>query len=91
LDKERQNIVARIEQMQRQQEKQSAKAKIMAQFADFCASAQKALENPTPEVKQEVLRLLVESIVIEDEMITIKHIIPTDEKCRLLSRDLSRK
>lgn len=90
LDKERQNIVARIEQMQRQQEKQSAKAKIMAQFAAFCATAQKAVENPTPEVKQEVLRLLVESIVVEDEMITIKHIIPTDEKCQLLSCDLSR-
>jgi site-specific DNA recombinase len=88
LDKDRQNIVARIGQMQRQQEQHSAKAEIMTQFAEFCATAQKALENPTSEVKQEVLRLLVESIVIEDETVTIKHIIPTDEKCQLLSRDL---
>jgi hypothetical protein len=41
-------------------------------------------------VKQEVLRLLVEGIVLEGETVTIKHIIPTDEKCRLLSSDLSR-
>jgi hypothetical protein len=62
----------------------------MAHFADFCAVAQKSTENATREVKQEVLRLLVESIVLEDETVTIKHIIPTDEKCRLLSSDLSR-
>ncbi len=88
LDEERQNLVTRIEQIQQRQEQHSAKAEIMAHFAAFCAHAQKALENPTPEVKQEVLRLLVESVVIEDETVTIKHIIPTDEKCRLLSRDL---
>ena len=90
LDKDRQNIMARIEQMQRKQDQRSAKAEIMAHFAEFCANAQKALENPTPETKQEVLRLLVESIVIEDEIVTINHIIPTDEKCQLLSRDLLR-
>jgi hypothetical protein len=52
---------------------------------------QKALENPTPEVKQEVLRLLVESIVVEDNAITIKHIIPTDDNSRLLPRGNVRK
>jgi site-specific DNA recombinase len=91
LNQERQNIIVSIEQMQRQQERQSAKVNIMVHFADFCADAQKALENPTSEVKREVLRLLVESVVIEDEAVTIKHIIPTDEKCQLLSGDLSRK
>ena len=40
-----------------------------------------------PEVKQEVLRLLVEGIVVEDNAITIKHIIPTDDNSRLLPRD----
>ena len=82
LDKERHNLVARIEQMQRQQEKQSDKAEIMAHFADFSAVAQKSTGNATRGVKQEVLRLLVGSIVLEDETITIKKIIPMDEKCR---------
>ena len=45
-----------------------------------------ALQNPTPEVKQEVLRLLVQSVLFEDDAITIKHIILTDDKCRLLPR-----
>ena len=55
----------------------------MTDFAEFCANAQKMLENPTQEVKQEVLRLLVEEIVVSEDVITIKHIIPHDEKYRL--------
>ncbi len=41
--------------------------------------------------KQEVLRLLMESIVVEDNAITIKHIIPTDDNSRLLPRDIRQK
>ena len=87
LEQERQTIAERVEQIQRQQKQQSVKAQIIDEFSAFCADAQKALENPTPEVKQEVLRLLVESIVVEDNAITIKHIIPTDDNSRLLPRD----
>ncbi|MCP4416469.1 MAG: recombinase family protein, partial [Chloroflexi bacterium] len=64
LEQERQTITERIEQIQRQEKQRSIKAQIIDEFSAFCASAQKALENPTPEAKQEVLRLLVESIVI---------------------------
>ena len=87
LEQERQTIAERVEQIQRQQKQQSVKAQIIDEFSAFCASAQKALENPTPEVKQEVLRLLVESIVVEDNTITIKHIVPTDDNSRLLPWD----
>lgn len=86
IEQERQTITERVEQIQRQERQQSVKAKIIDEFAAFCASAQKALENPTPEAKQEVLRLLVDQIIVEDDAITIKHIIPTDESCRLLPR-----
>ncbi len=84
LEQERQTITERVEQIQRQQKQQAVKAQIIDEFSAFCASAQKAFENPTPEVKQEVLRLLVESIGVEDNAITIKHIIPTDDNSRLL-------
>jgi site-specific DNA recombinase len=86
LDPERQTLAERIEQMQRQQAQQAAKMQIMENFAAFCAQAQLALQDPTPEVKQEVLRLLVQSIVVEEDAITVKHIIPTDDNCRLLPR-----
>ena len=91
LDQERQTLTAQIEQLQRQQAQEAAKTQIIEQFAVFCAQAQTALRNPTPEVKQEVLRLLVQSIVVEDEAITIKHIIPTDDNCRLLPRGIMQK
>jgi len=35
-------------------------------------------------VQQEVIRLLIDHIVVEKNAITIKHIIPTDDDCRLL-------
>jgi site-specific DNA recombinase len=86
LDQERQSLTERISQMQRHQAQQAAKTQILDQFAAFCAHAQTALQHPTPEVKQEVLRLLVQCIVVEEDAITIKHIIPTDDNCRLLPR-----
>jgi site-specific DNA recombinase len=84
LEQERQKITERIEQIQRREKQESIKAQMIDEFSAFCANAQTALENPAPEVKQEVLRLLVEKIVVEDDAITIKHIIPTDDSCRLL-------
>jgi len=43
--------------------------------------------NPTPQVKQEVLRLLIKEIIVGDDTITIRHIIPIDDFSRLLPRD----
>lgn len=57
---------------------------MMADFVAFCQQIEAALDNPTPEAQQEVVRLLVDHIVVEDEAIVIKHIIPTDDDCRLL-------
>ena len=53
-------------------------------FATFCQKMLSSLADPTPEVKQEVIRLLIDHIVVEDHAIVIKHIIPTDDDCRLL-------
>jgi site-specific DNA recombinase len=86
LDPERQTLTERIEQIQRQQAQQAAKTQILADFAAFCEQTQSALQNPSPEVKQEVLRLLVQGIVVEEDAMTIKHLIPPDANCRLLPR-----
>ena len=65
-------MAERIEKIQRQQAHLSVKTQIMADFAAFCEQAQQALENQAPAVKQEVLRLLIESIVVEENAIIIK-------------------
>ncbi|UCH60354.1 MAG: hypothetical protein JSV61_02465 [Anaerolineales bacterium] len=41
------------------------------------------LENPTEEVKREVVRLLVDHIVVEDDAIIVHHIVPIYENERL--------
>jgi hypothetical protein len=50
------------------------------------------LENPTEEVKREVIRLLVDHIVVEDDDIIIHHIVPIPDNERLsLKRNQSQK
>jgi hypothetical protein len=41
------------------------------------------LENPTEEVKREVIRLLVDHIVVDEDVIIIHHIVPISENERL--------
>lgn len=52
-------------------------------LAVFTQRIEQALSAPDVETCQEVLRLLIERIVVTDEALTVEHIIPTVNKCRL--------
>jgi hypothetical protein len=52
-------------------------------FADFSQRMLETLENPTEEVKREVIRLLANRIVIEDDAIIIHHIVSISDNERL--------
>ena len=84
LDQERQALEQRLQQLQRQARHEQAKAQMLEDFADFCQQIEAGLAAPTPEQQQEVFRLLIDHVVVEKDAIVIKHIIPTDEDCRLL-------
>ena len=84
LDQERQALTQRLQQAQRQARQQQAKAQMLADFATFCQQIEGGLTDPTPEQQQEVFRLLIDHVVVEQDAIVIKHIIPTDDDCRLL-------
>ena len=43
-----------------------------------------SLHSPTPELQQEVIRLLIDHIIVNEDAIVIRHVIPTDDDCRLL-------
>ncbi len=43
----------------------------------------KTLENPCPGVKREVIRLLVDRIIVEDDTIVIHHIVSVTDNGRL--------
>jgi len=53
----------------------------------FTQRITQALQAPDPETQQEVIRLLIERVVISDNEITIEHIIPLDDSCQLCTAD----
>jgi len=84
LDVERGALAQRLDQLRRQERQKQAKAQMLEDFATFCRKVEASLADPTPKVQQKVIRLLIDHIVVEGDVITIKHIIPTDDDCRLL-------
>lgn len=84
FEAQQQSLAQRLRELTRQQRQQQAKAKMLADFDTYCQKIQQTLVDPSPQLKQEVIRLLVDHIVVEKEAIIIKHIIPTDDDCRLL-------
>jgi site-specific DNA recombinase len=84
IDAQRQVLQERVTNLRHHQQQVQAKEQMMDDFALFCARIRTGLNDPTPEVQQEVIRLLIDHIVVSDDAIVIKHIIPTDDDCRLL-------
>ncbi|MFQ6102627.1 MAG: recombinase family protein, partial [Anaerolineae bacterium] len=85
LDAEQQAVEQRLQQLTQQARRTQAKEQVLQDFATFCEQIEATLASPTPEVRQDVIRLLIDHIVVEEDAIVIKHIIPTDDDCRLLS------
>ena len=84
LDEERAGTEQRLAAMTRQAEQQRAKEQMLQDFTVFCERIETRLASPTPALQQEVIRLLIDHSVVGEREIVIKHIIPTDEDCRLL-------
>ena len=84
LQQERDTIQQRLHQLDRQLHQQQAKEQMLQDFEAYCHQIQAGLEHPTPELQQEVIRLLIDHVVVGKHEIVIKHIVPTDDDCRLL-------
>jgi site-specific DNA recombinase len=84
LDQERQSIDQRLEQLNRQARQEQVKQQMLEDFTAYCHQVEAGLENPTPQLQQEVIRLLIDHVVVGKSEIVIKHIVPTDDDCRLL-------
>jgi uncharacterized protein YqgQ len=83
LDQERQVIEPRLQQLIHLADAEQAKEQMLGDFADYCQQIEANLSNPTPELQQEVIRLLIDHVVVGEKEIVIKHIVPTDDDCRL--------
>ena len=53
-------------------------------FANYCQQIEANLTDPTPALQQEVIRLLIDHVVVGEKKIVIKHFVSTDDDCRLL-------
>jgi site-specific DNA recombinase len=81
LDQERQSIQVRLQQFEHLVKQERVKQTMLDDFAAFCKQVNANLDNPTPQLKQEVIRLLIDHVVVGENEIVIKHIVPTDDDC----------
>ena len=86
LDQERLTIDQRMKQLSQQAYAEQAKEQMMSDFAQYCRQIEANLANPTPQIQREVIRLLIDHVVVGENEIVIKHIVPTDDDCRLQPR-----
>ena len=84
LDTEKEIVQDRLRQFQSQSHQQQAREQMLQNFASFSQQVEAGLDHPTPELQQEVIRLLIDHVVVGPNEIVIKHIVPTDDDCRLL-------
>lgn len=69
LTVEKETLTQRLEQLHRQSRHKQAKMQMLEDFSTFCQGTEMSLVDPTPEVQQEVIRLLIDHIVVgKDEI-----------------------
>ena len=86
LDTEREQLSGRLQLLQQQARRHQVKDEMLVDFDAYCQDMRQRLHNPTIETKQEVIRLLIDHIIVRDDEIVIKHVIPVDDDFRLLPR-----
>ena len=79
IAEERTRVEARLASLMQQQEETDRQASLMATLEEFCRNILAALDTPSFATKQRILRLVVDQIVVTDEQITIKHVIPLSD------------
>ena len=70
-------LVERVNQLKRERANQQEEQRLLLGLDEFCESISGALEQPSFGLKQQILRLVVDTIVIESDKIVVKHIVPT--------------
>jgi site-specific DNA recombinase len=83
LQEEQENIQTRLAQFGHEAKSEQVKQELIDNFDQYCQRIRENLANPSPDLQQEVIRLLIDHVVVGKNEIVIKHIVPTDEDCRL--------
>ena len=89
LQEEQQSLQARLLHFAQAAKSEQVKQQVIDDFVQYCQRIRENLANPSPDLQQEVIRLLIDHVVVGKNEIVIKHIVPTDEDCRLKPQRLS--
>jgi site-specific DNA recombinase len=68
---------ARLREINAQRESREPQLRVVQGIDEFCASLRTALQDPSDVVKQKVLQLVVDRIVVDEHQLTIRHVVPT--------------
>jgi len=69
----------RLNSLEQQKQGQQRQAALTTTVEEFCRNISAALDNPSFETKQKILRLVVERVEFVEDQITIKHVIPISD------------
>ena len=67
----------RLREIEQQRANRENEVRLLEGVEAFCASVRQSLEEPSFEVKQKVLQLVVDRIVVEESRVVIQHVVPT--------------
>lgn len=77
IEQHHQVLVDRLQELQQQRQAREQEIRLLQGLEGFCTSLRDALANPAFAVKQKVLQLVVDRIIVEDTQLVIRHVIPT--------------
>jgi site-specific DNA recombinase len=67
----------RVREIEQQRTDRAAEWRLLEGVDTCCASVRGAMEDPSAEVPQKVLQLVVDRMVVEDSRVIIEHVVPT--------------
>ncbi len=67
----------RLREIEQQRSNRENELRLLEGVEAFCARVRGSLEEPSFEVKQKVLQLVVDRIVVEESRVVIQHVVPT--------------
>lgn len=86
----------RLSEIREKRAEREQEVRLLRGLEQFSESVADALEDPSFETRQQVLRLVVDRIVVEDDKVVVHHVVPTSpvrlqtERLGVTSRKVAR-
>jgi site-specific DNA recombinase len=71
------SLQLRLQELDQQRLEREQQLRLLDGLEQFCSSIHQALDDPPFELKQRVLRLVLDQVIVEQSRIVLRHIIPT--------------